>query len=418
MKRRAVLILTLLLLLLFPAARADTFAGYYAPGEIVRAQFTVVANPHAAVAATMTLAYDHDIFELVPSDSVNYDSAFLLNLAGIPEGTQVEASFRIKPSAANGIYRIRMDVSQAGDINENFISDLMFDTVTVGIGVPTPTPSPKPTPTPTKKPTPTVKPTPTPTKKPSPTPTKKPTATPTPAREFKINTSPSTSDGRVTVRWTDSSSAGPYKVAYEYAGPGSATQASFWAGGNESNATVSTKSYTFTELLPGYSYIIKVTDKNYNTVTATVKVPSGGTFTDGKLKNTSVSVSVSTKYKNSEETVFSVSKFDHSTMEKYIKDGSRFYGLHYEITMPSLAYKRTYFEQLAFFSSNGYCETVYAGDSSYDNVDNKANYWWSCIGSGFFQRLYSKNNAIPDGTYYVRLYWNGMLVNETKFTVH
>ena len=416
------------LLLFASAAQADTFAGYYAPGEIVQAQFEVRANPHAAVAATLKLVYDHDVFELIPGDSVNFDSSFLLNLSGIQVGTKINASFRIKPSAKNGTYYIRMDVVEAGDINENFINDLMIDTVSVGIGIPTPTPTRKPTPTPTRKPTPsptrkptpspTKKPTPTPTKKPTPSPTRKPTPSPTPARNFSINTKLTSDNGRVTVRWTDSANAGPYKVAYEYAGSGSATQASFWAGGNETKATVSSKSFTFTELLPGCTYIIKVTDKNYKTITQKVTVPGGNTFSDDRLKASSINVTITYKYKKDGDQVYGLSKFDKSTMEQHIKAGDRSYGLRYEIAMPSLARARTYFEQLAFVASNGYCETVYAGDSTYDNVGSKTNYWWSCIGTSYFQRLYNKNGAIPAGNYTARLYWNGMLVNETKFVVH
>lgn len=409
----AFLLLALALMILPAAAMGETDAGNYQPGEIVEADFIVSANPHNAVAATMKLVYDHSIFELIPSSVAAGDTVVLMDMSGLRTGTSFKISFRIHPSTAKGVYRIRMDLQQAGDINEKPVTDLTIEPVSVSVGQAATrniasTPTFRPTPTPTRKPTAS------PTKKPTASPTKKPTATP--GRDYQISTSVTMRDGKTTVTWTDSENAGPYQVAYEYVG-GTATQSSFWAGGNETESTVKAKKFVFDSLAPGYTYRIKVWDANNRYTSAVITVPTNGSFRDSALNSSNINVEITPKYKNEKGTVFNAKELEASTIEKYLDKGTRFYGIRYEFTVPKGSRKVSYFTQLVFHAPNGYTHTEVNVQEDYDSTSGAQNRYWQCVGSFFFECLYEKNGSIPTGTYTVELFWDGMLVDKSTFSV-
>ena len=404
----------LMLLLLMPAwALAETTAGNYDPGDVVTVRLIVAGNPNLAVAASIELEYDHSVFELIPSNFIQKDRAFLMDMNGISAGTEYEVFLRARRSAPNGIYRVTVKVIEAGDIYEKYVDGLEIAPVLIGIGLPTPSPVP------TQTPRPTFTPTPKPTKKPTPTPTKKPTPSPspTPSRNFAIDAHVIVANGKVTVNWKDSQNLGPYKVAFQCTG-GTARQVSFWGASDESTSTTSSKFFTFTRLIPGNSYLVKVYDKNGTMITREITVPKADSFVDGKLKASSMSVTLTPKYRNSQNTVCNLSSFSHTEMEKYLKEGTRSYGVRYDITVPKLASAREYFEQLVFYSPDGFVLVEYAGNDDYTNTSGSSNYYWSCIGDTFFSYLYEFNGAIPTGTYRIELYWNGMLAQKRTFTVH
>ena len=124
MKRIAAALLILALAL--PAFAAGEETPVYQQGETFEAVFFVRENPSAAVAATMSLQYDHDALELIPTEWVQQDSTFLLDMHGIPVGYAISAQFRVRPYAPGGVYAIEMIVEQAGDVNENEVTDLAF----------------------------------------------------------------------------------------------------------------------------------------------------------------------------------------------------------------------------------------------------------------------------------------------------
>lgn len=402
----ASIILLLALALLSGAALGETDAGNYQPGEIIEVNFAVQSNPSKAVAATLKLVYDHSVFELIPSSVAASDTVVLIDMGGFRKGASYPVSFRIHPSAAKGIYHIRMDLMQAGDINEKPVVDLMFESVSVSIGQPSATKTPSPTPIPKTKPTATPKPTSTPTKKP----------TEAPSRVFEINTTASVNKGKVTVSWTDTSSLGPYQVAYEYVG-GTATQSSFWGGGDESSSTVSTKKFVFSKLIPGKTYIIRVWDANKKLVSATITIPSQGSYKDGSLQAKNVNVTITPKYENDKGTIFNVSELKASNIVDYLKKGTRSYGIRYEFTVPKATKKLSYYVQLLFRAPNGYGYTENNVQENYDTTGGAENRFWKCTGTYFFKFLYEKNDSIPTGTYTVEMYWDGMLVNTSTFQV-
>ena len=134
MNPKKCLALLLALLCMLPAFSLSEEAPAYQPGDTVELKFAVTENPNKAVAATARLVYDHDAFALIPSDFVQNDMPFLsTNLKGIPVGETVEAAFRVLPGAAAGVYSFRIEVEQAGDINETEVSGLAFSSFQVTV---------------------------------------------------------------------------------------------------------------------------------------------------------------------------------------------------------------------------------------------------------------------------------------------
>ncbi|MBR6185535.1 MAG: hypothetical protein IKQ41_04675 [Clostridia bacterium] len=90
------------------------------------AVFEVTANPGKAMAATMRLVYDHAVFALIPSEVAQNDTSFLLENTGIKEGTKITVPFRVLPGAPKGSYVIEMVLVEAGDFDENPVTDMQF----------------------------------------------------------------------------------------------------------------------------------------------------------------------------------------------------------------------------------------------------------------------------------------------------
>lgn len=243
------------------------------------------------------------------------------------------------------------------------------------------------------------------------------TATPAPTRNFAINTSVTYNKGKTTVRWTDTQNAGPYNVAFEYIGSGSAIQSSFWAGGNRSSSTTSNKYFVIDDLIPGHQYIIKVTDRNNNTIRSTVRIPSTSDFVDGRLKSTSIAVTIGYRYKDSSGNISRISAFESSVMKRQISNNGYEYGLRYEMNVPQLATTRNYYQQIVFYAPNGYAQTVNCSSEEFSSANGQCTYYLPCIGGYFFECLLEKNGVIPVGKYTVELYWDGMLVNRSYFYV-
>ena len=103
------------------------------PGDSVEVTFTLLENPSNAVAATMKLSYDHEAMRLIPSGTVENDSTFLLDLNGIKVGTAVSVGFQTLPDTPAGEYEITLDVVEAGDIDENYVTDMIFSVERVAV---------------------------------------------------------------------------------------------------------------------------------------------------------------------------------------------------------------------------------------------------------------------------------------------
>lgn len=113
------------LLLLCGIAAAEEIP-FCLPGDSVEVTFTLLANPNRAVAATMRLEYDHQAMALIANSVAQNDGTFLLDMDGIQEGVQVTVGFQLMPDAPGGEYELRLVVTEAGDINEQYVDGMEF----------------------------------------------------------------------------------------------------------------------------------------------------------------------------------------------------------------------------------------------------------------------------------------------------
>ncbi len=236
-------------------------------------------------------------------------------------------------------------------------------------------------------------------------------------RTFELGTNISMNNGRATVSWTDSDNRSPYEVAFECIEGGSAvSHPSYWAGGDKASSTTYSKSFTIDSLIPGKTYIIKITDCNNQRITKTYTIPSASTFVDGKLPASSINISLSPRYKAygaNYKSASPVNQLRASTIMNNIN--SKEYGVRLDIDYPQLAYSRTYFTQVAIIAPNGYTEC-----EIYESVDygkDYSGYYYYMLGNWTFAKMYEFNSTIPSGTWAVELYWDGMFVKRSTFTV-
>ena len=158
MKQKQYLALFLALAFLLPALALAEDGGRYIQDEEFTLTFQVISNASRAVAATMKVEYDHEVFEILESPIVQKDSSFLLDLNGIKEGTAIDIDFHVLPEAKEGVYSITMYAVEAADIDENVVDDMAFSSFQITVkAVPevTETPAPTDTPAPTETPAPT-----------------------------------------------------------------------------------------------------------------------------------------------------------------------------------------------------------------------------------------------------------------------
>ena len=273
---------------------------------------------------------------------------------------------------------------------------------------PTAAPTPEPTPVPTPEPTAT------PTPKPTATPTPKPTATPKLETAYKLANSLTYNKGITTVSWTYEGTEKAKYVVGQVIDNGSAEQ-SIWIADDVSSTRATTG-----ECIPGKRYHIEILDSMYSVLAEKdYDMPAPVKFEDGKLKDVSVKVKMELRsapygtwdYKK-------VNKFSAAKIQEDLKAETTWYGVKYQMQMPQLAKPRTFFVTLAFESPDGFLYVENCDDVTFDRVDGGyQTIWWNLIGGNFFRALYRMNEKIPSGKYKAILFWDGMLVNESSFTV-
>ena len=148
-------------------------------------------------------------------------------------------------------------------------------------------------------------------------------------------------------------------------------QSDFWAGDDRSGSTTSNKYFVIDDLIPGHQYTIEVTDKDYNTARRTIRVPNTSSFVDGRLKDTSITVSIAYRYRDASDNITKVGKFTARTMKEQISNLGYGYGLRYEISVPQLAKSRKYFTQLVFYAPTGYTQTVHSANIKIREYDRQ-----------------------------------------------
>ena len=103
------------------------------PGERFEAEFIVRKNPNHAVIAILDLEYDHSVFQPDSMNGFSDDAQFITDLNGIAEGKKISVFFQVRSDAPDGEYTLRAVVREAGDIQENLVTGLEIEPVTVKV---------------------------------------------------------------------------------------------------------------------------------------------------------------------------------------------------------------------------------------------------------------------------------------------
>lgn len=173
-------------------------------------------------------------------------------------------------------------------------------------------------------------------------------------------------------------------------------------------------------LVPGHSYDVYLVDSDYIILDVkTYRIPSANLFEDGKLKDTSVKVSIDPRKKTSDGSVKSISELTAKTIARDLGNETAEYGFKYTMKMPQLKYERSFHMVLAVIAPNGMISTIDYGDVTFDRVaDGYQTLWANFTGNTIFSAEYEAFNAVPTGKYTVELYWDGMLVNRQTLKVN
>ncbi len=223
------------------------------------------------------------------------------------------------------------------------------------------------------------------------------------------------SGGKATVSWTVSGDAPSYYMVFAMVNNGSGCQQAMVDLGMAFDTSITTGS-----MVPGFTYDVYVTDKDYNILgTGTCSVPDVPAFEDGRLKDTSIKISTENRrYTIANQKIEKVKKLSAKEISGGMDNLSALYGVRYQMKMPQLAKPRSFFVTQVFEAPNGFLYVEHAEDVTFERVNNGyQTLWWNISGPDFFGNLYDKNGMIPVGTYKIHLFWDGMRVNTTSFEV-
>ncbi len=227
---------------------------------------------------------------------------------------------------------------------------------------------------------------------------------------------PSYYGGFTTVSWNVSGDdAGSYQLAVMAVNNGSATQTRWNMG------TTSNHSMQITECIPGKTYEFLLLDGDgYILDRKEYAIPQTGVFEDGKLKNTSVRITLTPRqYVVQSQKFNKLNNLNAQEITDGFSNGNYYYGLKYEMRMPQLAKPRSFFVTLAFESPEGYLYVEKAEDVNFDRVNNGyQTIWWELSGIDFLDNLLRQTGYIPRGEYTIYLYWDGLWVNTSTFRVN
>lgn len=260
-----------------------------------------------------------------------------------------------------------------------------------------------------------VTPTPRPTATPKPTKTPKPTPTPTPSVSGSLNSTIRYRDGKTIITWTTKGNAGTCSVRME-AVNGSSKQHRWRLG------TSSTGSLTTGELMPGKTYKLTLLSEDYDVLDErTYTIPDVPTFQDGKLKNSSVKITIEPRRLPAgslKADAKKVNSLSASRIKAGLDSGDESYGFKYQMKMPTLAKERTFYVTIYVEAPGGYLEVEVFDDVTFDRVNRGyQTLWWNCLGTDFFKNLYETTGDIPSGNYSITMFWDGMYVNRSTLKV-
>ncbi len=220
--------------------------------------------------------------------------------------------------------------------------------------------------------------------------------------------------GWTTINWT-STDGGSHIIYLEAINNGEAPQ-DVWNLGTTSANSIQTQ-----RCVPGKAYRVTVCDEqSYILAEKDYWLPQAPTFEDGKLKNTSVKISTEFRsYPASNlENWKKIKSLSSADIISGADSASMYYGMKYQMRMPTLVKPRTFFVTLVYEAPNGFLYVDKAQDITFDKVSGGCRtIWWNIAGVDFFDSLYHTTGVVPIGTYTATLYWDGMWVNTLEFSV-
>ncbi len=230
-----------------------------------------------------------------------------------------------------------------------------------------------------------------------------------PERVFYLNEYLILDHGRVTVSWTDTENRQPYTVAYRYVDDSAPQDLILGADDLTSNW------FTIENLIPGKTYLVVVFDADDQMIYESYVLPEVEEFTDGELTASSVEGWVEPICKGSSDEWADAAHLSELKASEIISSrGTYEYGFEYNIRHGVLPNPREYFTQCMIYAPNGYVISTIGSDVEYgaDQSDGQ-----KFIRPSLFDRVYDRTGEIPAGTWTFELYWNGMFVNRSTFTL-
>lgn len=225
---------------------------------------------------------------------------------------------------------------------------------------------------------------------------------------------PSFDTGRTTIRWdVTGTDPGSFQMTVQPVDNGGAKQAVRDAGTTNSHSIVTT------ECIPGKSYEITLKDGAGMVLDRqTFTMDEAATFEDGKLKHNSVKITMEFRKTTDGKKFQKVKKLNAQEIYSGFLEQGPYYGIKYTMRMPQLAKERSFFVTLAFEAPNGYLFVEQATDVTFERVNRGyQTLWWNLAGHRFFQDMLVNTFEIPSGEYKIHLFWDGMWVNTSTFSM-
>lgn len=214
--------------------------------------------------------------------------------------------------------------------------------------------------------------------------------------------------GYATVTWTGGNAGNTYYLFTQCLDP--------VTGGEQPmnyNGTGTFYTCKLEGIIPGHSYDIYLVNTDLEILDMlTYTAPSAVVFEDGKLKDTSVKVTIEPRKMLADGTIKSLSELTAANIGRDLGNESAEYGFKFTMKMPQLIKSRSFHMQIAVTAPNGMVAVNDFGDVEFSRVaDGYQTLWSDFTGSIVFSDEYDAFGAVPSGKYTVELYWDGMLVN-------
>ena len=209
-------------------------------------------------------------------------------------------------------------------------------------------------------------------------------------------------DGSVTLIWDDAAANGPYNVYYELLERAPVPFGWTAATGVRGNAA------TFTQLVPGTSYVFTVEDASGNKADFIYYAPSV------KMGNeVGAKIRIDTKMRNGR---------NHLGVPFYVGDiqrpDSREHGLNLKLSYSMLKYTRKYAFSISVEAPNGFADVVFSGNVTLNYGKSEVAAWNFLNLEDYFGYLERYYGGVPAGEYTVMMNFNGVPACSATLTVN